>query len=259
MMIWSEYRKDTSPVTVTVSDQATLLADVEDHLYRREGFCVATLNLDHVAKLARDKAFRNAYARHGYITADGNPIVWLCRLAGQSDVSLVPGSELVEPLCSVAAQQSVGVALVGSTDTSLAAAAQALVARHPGLDIVLRHAPVMGFDPTGPDADETAAAISTSGAGLVFVALGAPKQEKFAAYAQSVMPDVGFVSVGAGLDFLSGVQIRAPKWVRVLALEWLWRMLSDPRRLVRRYGACVAVLPRLVFRALATRRRIGTS
>ena len=258
MMIWSERDAGQAPVVVTVSNRDALLADLRQRFETATGFSVATLNLDHVVKLRRDPAFRAAYARQTHVTADGNPIVWLSRLAGQRDIRLVPGSELVDPVAGLAVQCGADVALFGATDTSLAAAAHALEARHPGLKVVSRQAPPMGFDPEGALADEAIAAIGASGARLVFVALGAPKQERFAARALECLPQVGFLSIGAGLDFLSGAQKRAPQWVQTLCAEWLWRMASDPRRLATRYGACLAALPGLTLRAV-TARSGGTS
>lgn len=252
MMVWSE--SGEGKVSVTVRDRAALLADLERRLAEGRGFSVATLNLDHVVKLERDPAFRAAYAAHTHVTADGNPVVWLSRLAGQRDVRLVPGSELVEPVAGLAARLGVGVALFGATEAALAAAGRALEARHPGLEIRFRRAPSMGFDPEGAEADAAIAAIAESGARLVFLALGAPRQERFAARAQARLPQVGFLSIGAGLDFLAGTQRRAPRWVRAIAAEWLWRLLLDFRRLSGRYGACLAILPRMTRRALARRR-----
>lgn len=248
MMVWSE------GVTVTVPDQAALLEDLGAHLATGRGFAVATLNLDHAVKLSQNQQFRAAYRTQTHITADGNPVVWLSRLAGQQDVALVPGSELIDPLAALAARQRVPVALFGATDAALTAAAEALQARHPGLEVALTRAPAMGFDPLGAGAAEDIAAIEASGARVCFLALGAPKQEIFAARAHNTLPQVGFVSIGAGLDFIAGTQTRAPTWVRALAAEWLWRLLSSPARLAARYGACLLALPGLTARALQARR-----
>jgi exopolysaccharide biosynthesis WecB/TagA/CpsF family protein len=254
MMIWSD--GGSGSVTVTVPDQASLLADLSRRFAAGQGFSVATLNLDHVVKLSRNPLFRDAYRAQTHVTADGNPIVWLSRLAGQR-VKLVPGSELIDPLAALAARAGVSVALFGATEAALAAASAALVARHPGLEVVLCRAPAMGFDPQGAAAAEDIDAIESSGARLCFLALGAPKQEVFAARAHAALPGVGFVSIGAGLDFIAGTQRRAPAWVRAVAAEWLWRLLSDPRRLAARYGACLAILPMLTGRALRLRYQNG--
>lgn len=255
MMNWIETTADTASVTVTVPDRTTLFEDLSNRFKTRKGFSVATLNLDHAVKLPRDPAFRAAYAAHTHVTADGNPVVWLSRLAGQRDVQLIPGSELIDPLAKMAAEAGVPVGFFGATEPSLQAAADALQARYPDLEVAYLQAPPMGFDPAGPAADAAIAAIGESGARVVFLALGAPKQECFAARAQDRLADVGFLSIGAGLDFISGAQTRAPAWVRALALEWLWRLLGNPGRLARRYGACILALPGLTLRALASRRQ----
>ncbi|MEL7105714.1 MAG: WecB/TagA/CpsF family glycosyltransferase [Pseudomonadota bacterium] len=253
MMVWADTQN--GPVTVTVPDRAALLADIGARFDRGDGFSVATINLDHVVKLARDPAFRDAYGAHSHVTADGNPIVWLSHLAGQGDVALVPGSEVIEPVAELAAAKGIPVAFFGATETSLKAAAEAMQTKTPGINIVLTLAPAMGFDPDGPAADAAIAQIGESGARLVFLALGAPKQERFAVRAAAALPGTGYLSIGAGLDFISGAQVRAPAWVRAIAAEWLWRMLSNPRRLAARYGACILALPRLTLRALAARRK----
>ena len=256
MMNWNN-GTDTR-IAVSVPDQATLLADIEARFQNGQGFSVATLNLDHVVKLKRDPAFAAAYAAQTHVTADGNPIVWLSRLAGYP-VALVPGSELIAPLTALAADQKVPVALFGATQQSLEAAAAALKTRYPDLEVTLTLAPPMGFDPTGSAADKAISALGDSGARLVFLALGAPKQEIFAARALAALPQTGFLSIGAGLDFISGHQRRAPRWVRALAAEWVWRLLGNPRRLTGRYAACIALLPELTVRAMRARRENSTT
>jgi N-acetylglucosaminyldiphosphoundecaprenol N-acetyl-beta-D-mannosaminyltransferase len=243
----------TGPIAVSAPDRDALLNDLGARLAAGQGFSLATLNLDHLVKIGRDPAFRSAYAAQTHVTADGNPVVWLCRLAGQ-DVSLIPGSELVEPVAALAARQGVPVAMLGSTDASLDGAAEALTARCPGLQVTARIAPAMGFDPEGEAAAAAIETLRASGARVCFLALGAPKQEVFAARAQQALPEVGFLSIGAGLDFLSGHQTRAPRWARKLALEWLWRMASNPGRLMRRYAECFAILPAATRTALQARR-----
>jgi len=235
-------------VTVNAATRAGLLAEIARRLDRGEGFALATLNLDHLVKLRRDPAFARAYAAQDLVTADGNPIVWLSRLGGQP-VELIPGSDLILPLMRVAAAEGAGVGLFGATDAALTGAAQALEAQVPGLRILRTEAPAMGFDPEGPAAEAAVAAFRAAGVRLVLIALGAPRQERFSAFARRLAPEMGFVGIGAGLDFLAGTQRRAPAWVRAVAMEWLWRLLSNPARLAGRYAACAAILPSEVLRA----------
>lgn len=241
-------------MAVTVPGRAALLAAVERRLRAGEGFALATLNLDHLVKLGRDRAFAAAYARQTLVVADGNPVVWLSRLGGRP-VELVPGSELVEPLVALAARAGRAVALVGATEATLEAARKALEERVPGLRIVCCLAPSAPFDPGGAEADALIDRLAAAAPGLCLIALGAPRQEVFAARAHARMPGTGFASVGAGLDFLAGTQRRAPGWVRLVALEWLWRMASSPRRLGRRYLDCALIMPGLTLAALRARLR----
>lgn len=234
---------------VDVPTAEALLHALSDCLDGGRGFAVATLNLDHVVKLRRDPLFRSAYAAQTHVVADGNPVVWLSHLAGRRDVRLVPGSELIIPIVELAARKQVPVALFGSTEQVLRETAAQLVADHPELKIAACISPPMGFDPFGESADTLLDQVAASGARLCFLALGAPKQEILAARGLARHPGLGFLSIGAGLDFIMGHQVRAPFWVRRIAMEWLWRMLGNPKRLARRYFDCAVILPGLVWAA----------
>lgn len=235
-------------ITLNMTTRAQLMGEMFTCLSARRGFALATLNLDHIVKLRRDPDFRAAYLAQTHVVADGNPIVWVSKLAGQP-VELLPGSELIAPLCALAAKAGVPVAFLGSRQEVLDAAADQLVAEYPGLQVVCKIAPSLGFDPASAAAGEMLGQIADSGAGLCFLALGAPKQEILAARGHDAVPGCGFVSIGAGLDFIAGHQTRAPEWVRKLAMEWAWRMVSNPRRLAKRYLDCALILPGLARNA----------
>lgn len=243
---------DGNAVRINCPNSSALLAKVAQRLGDGRGFAIATINVDHLQRLAEDAEFRRAYAAHDLICADGNPIVWLSKIAARP-VELAPGSDLVLPLASQAAQADLPIALIGSNDASLAAAAQAMVDRVPGLRVAMTHAPGFPFDPLGDEGAQIIARIRASGARLCFLALGAPRQELFAIRARDALGNVGFASIGAGLDFLSGQQRRAPRLVRRAKMEWLWRMLSNPRRLFLRYAKGFTILPGHIRRALALR------
>lgn len=243
-----KYQFGAVAIEITIGSLTELLKETGDRMARGDGFALATLNVDHLVKLRQSERFLEAYAAQDIVVADGNPIVWLNRLSRQP-VDLLPGSELVLPLARQAAELGVPVALLGATAPVLEAAAAALQGEVPGLKVAAQIAPPMGYDPDGPAAAEDLARIAASGAGLCFLALGAPKQECLAHRGRSVAPGVGFASIGAGLDFLAGSQTRAPAWVRAIAMEWAWRMLTSPRRLFRRYLSCALILPGYVVEA----------
>ena len=239
-----------------MATRGALFRILRDRLGKREGFALATLNLDHLTKLPVDDAFLAAYQAHDLVVADGRPVVWLSKLA-QQPLELMPGSDMIEPICGLCAELGVPIALMGSSDEALAGAAEVLKSRAPGLQVCYAHAPPYGFDPQGDHARTVLGELAVSGAGVCFIALGAPKQEVFAAFGRKHAPGVGFAFIGAGLDFFSGHQVRAPRIMRALALEWLWRMLQSPARMVPRYAKCFAILPGLVVGAVRQRGSAG--
>ncbi len=239
-------------IAVNVPDFETLDREIRRRFRAREGFALATVNLDHLVKMSDMPDFARTYAAQDLVVADGRPIVWLSRLAG-TPVGLLPGSDLVVPLCRIAAREGARVAFVGSTPAALEDAARVLGAQLPDLRIVLRISPSDPFDPEGPEADAILAQLSQADVQLCLLALGAPKQETFALRGRQAAPRVGFASIGAGLDFLGGHQVRAPLWMRRIGLEWLWRALTSPRRLGPRYVRAFAILPRQIVKALRQR------
>ena len=186
------------------------------------------------------------------VSADGWPVAALARREGAA-VERVTGADLVVPLCAAAARERIPIFLFGSTDESLAGASAELRRKFPMLDVRGMKSPPMDFDPMSPSAVTMAELIAASGARLCFVALGAPKQEFFADAMAARFPEIGFLCVGAALDFISGHQRRAPKIMRTLNTEWLWRTMVNPRRLAARYASCAVVLVEVLFRISAGR------
>ena len=205
-------------ITVNRPTRAGLMADIRQKLEAGEGFALATINLDHIVKMNASPAFTTAYAAQDLVVADGWPIVTLSRIARQP-VELMPGSELIVPLCELAAETGRPVGFVGSTEDTLEKAAQTLMAQIPGLTVAYTHAPAMGFDPQGEAAAQICTDLQTQGIALCFIALGAPKQETLAARARALAPHTGFASIGAGLDFIAGHQRRAPQIGRASCRE----------------------------------------
>lgn len=211
------------------------------------GFTVFTLNLDHLVKLREEQAFRRAYAGASLVTADGAPIAALASMQGMK-VERTTGSDIVVPLAKAACDAAVPVFLFGSSPDVLERAARRLKRATNGrLKIVGQLAPAYGFDPCGEAADAAIDEIQASGAKLCFVALGAPKQEVFAHHAVQRGAKLGFICIGAGLDFLAGHQKRAPKILQRSGLEWVWRLMHEPRRMAVRYMKCAIVLADIVI------------
>jgi exopolysaccharide biosynthesis WecB/TagA/CpsF family protein len=227
-------------------------ARICDDVSAGKAFSVFTLNLDHIVKLRRNGAFRAAYERARIVLADGFPIVLSGRLQ-RRHVQRTTGADLIEPLCAEASRRNLPILLYGSTFETLTGAARYLTAHYPNITIAGVYAPEHGLDVLSDQANAGMDFIRNSGAGVCFVALGAPKQEIFSDRCAQEMQGISFICIGAGLDFLAGHQRRAPKFFQSTGLEWLWRVLNDPRRLARRYLECLYVFPGVLLDGLARR------
>ncbi len=198
------------------------------------GFTFFTLNLDHLCKRRQFDMFRGCYDRATMISADGAPIVWLARSV-RAPIERTTGADLVRPMIAAAARDGISVFFFGTSNDVLSETIEKLQAEYPDLIVAGHEAPPMGFDPLSEEAVAAAERIAASGAGLCFVALGAPKQELFADLAFELHRKVGFFCVGAALDFIAGHQKRAPEFMANNGLEWLWRLIKNPTRLFQRY------------------------
>lgn len=245
-------RLNAQSINVNLFSRKAALGFIERKLRAKQGFKLATLNLDHVVKLAINPAFAQAYREHDAIVADGFPIVWLGRMNGVS-IERTAGSDLIMPLIETVQAVGAKLAIIGTSKASLDNACQVLRQKFPNLAIVYTCSPTFGFDPLSVEADTIIGKLATSGATLCLIAMGAPKQEIFAAHAAERLPDVGFVSVGASIDFIAGGQKRAPLVVQKTNLEWLWRLMTNPRRLFVRYFLCALIMPVLFLQTLRQR------
>ncbi len=164
---------------------------------------------------------------------DGVPMTMGARITGQGDVHRCPGPDLMETAAARAARDGRTFALVGGGPGTAEALRDALIARHPGLEIAAAVMPPYG-DWTDEESRELVDVMKNSGADIVWLGVSAPKQEVWACrWAAEIGRPV--VCVGAAFDFLSGRKPRAPLWMRTVGLEWLFRLLSEPRRLGSRY------------------------
>lgn len=191
---------------------------------------VVTPNVDHLVRLARAPEGRALYADADLCLCDSRVLARLARACGVT-LPVVPGSDLVATLFREVLAPGDAVCLVGGR----AADAARLRALHPGLRIEHHDAPMgLRSDPAARAAAVDAAV--AAGARVTLFAVGSPQQEMLA-HAMKVHPDARGTAlcIGASVDFLTGVERRAPRVVQRLGLEWSWRLLGNPRRLARRY------------------------
>lgn len=194
---------------------------------------VVTPNVDHAIKLSQadvHAAFRYAYSKASLILCDSRILSGLARLFGVT-LSLVPGSDLTREMFARALGPGDSVAIIGGDAMMLAE----LQRRYPGITYH-QHVPPMGFINNERARAEAAAFIEDSRAHYVFLAVGSPQGEILAADVVDRGKAIGVgLCIGASIEFIVGIKQRAPLWMQKLSLEWLFRLLSEPRRLWRRY------------------------
>ena len=195
--------------------------------------CVAATHT--VMAAADDKALRAAVLGADFTVPDGQPLVWALNLLGHELPDRVYGPDLMDRACARAARNGLRFYLYGGRNQgALAQLARTLRLRYPGLQIVGGYAPPFR---ELTDAEEEAVVndIRRSGADVVWVGIGVPKQEKWMARMRHRVSAPVFVGVGAAFDFHAGLIPQAPAWMQRLGLEWLFRLAQEPRRLWRRY------------------------
>lgn len=193
--------------------------------------CVSTTHMALECLDAED--FRRIVNAADRVTPDGVPLVWALRAQGVSGASRVYGPDLMPYLCGVAEREGLAVGLYGGGGPVLERLQQRLATRFPKLRIPFAWAPP--FRPLSAEEDARVGdAIASAGVDVLFVGLGCPKQERWMAAHRERLPCVQ-VGVGAAFDFLAGVKSQAPRWMMRAGLEWLFRLLCEPRRLWRRY------------------------
>ena len=194
--------------------------------------CVANV---HMVMEAHDSAeFQGIVNRASLVTPDGVPLVWALQALKVKAPNRVYGPTLTLHVCEAAAKAGVPVGLYGGTPDSLEAFAQTLSQRFPGLSFVCKIAPP--FRPLTPEEDEQyTRQLAESGARIILVGIGCPKQERWMAAHVERLPAV-MLGVGAAFDFHSGRVRQSPAWLQRSGLEWLFRLLMEPRRLWKRYA-----------------------
>jgi N-acetylglucosaminyldiphosphoundecaprenol N-acetyl-beta-D-mannosaminyltransferase len=175
-------------------------------------------------------AFNNSYLN----SPDGMAVVWILKLLGYKEVGRVYGPDLMNALCLVSLQTGYKHYFYGNTDAVLSDLKEKLEEKYPGIQIVGSIAPPFR-ELTDQEDKEICKQISSSGADILWVGLGSPKQELWMYNHQGKIDVPVMIGVGAAFDFLSGNKPQAPRWIQRSGLEWFYRFLQEPRRLWKRY------------------------
>jgi len=218
--------------SVTLEQAAEHLSSMEREMLP---VLVFTPNVDHIVLLNSNPEFKEAYQSAGFICADGMPLVWFSALIGKKLPERVTGVDLVSSLVSKASEKGLKIYFLGGKAEVTPIAVANLQNSFPGFVLAGISTPPPGFEDSKEENEILVNAINQSSPDILFVALGAPKQEIWS-YRNRENLSVGVVvAVGGAFDFLSGKTRRAPAFVQKMGIEWLWRLIHEPMRLWKRY------------------------
>jgi N-acetylglucosaminyldiphosphoundecaprenol N-acetyl-beta-D-mannosaminyltransferase len=250
----SDTRTNVLGVGISAVNPVLALQTIIGWIDRRQHQYVCVTGVHGVMESQRNETLRGIHNRSGMVTPDGMPMVWLSKLSGHRHVDRVYGPDLMLSVCAASPALGYRHFLYGGNDGVAELLAERLRARFPGLEIVGTHTPP--FRPLSAEEDAAVVEqINQSGAQIVWVGLSTPKQEQWMASHLGRLDANVLLGVGAAFDFHAGLVPQAPRWVQRSGFEWGYRLLTNPRRLWKRY---LSNNPTFVFRVVQQRLGLKT-
>jgi N-acetylglucosaminyldiphosphoundecaprenol N-acetyl-beta-D-mannosaminyltransferase len=208
--------------------------------------CLANVHM--IVTANRNMDLQGVMQKAIFVAPDGMPLMWSLKRQGFPEAERIAGSDLTLKICEIAARERIAVCFYGGTTKTMAALKSSLLHKFPQLKVADCESPPIL--PEKPEVDmEVVDRIKNSGAQLVFVGLGCPKQEFWMAAYSPHLPAV-LIGVGAAFDFIAGTVKRAPIWMQRGGLEWLYRLLQEPLRLWRRYLVTNTIFALMVLKEI---------
>lgn len=210
---------------------------VEEFLIRLNRGVVFTPNVDHLMSLRKDPTFVEAYQKADYRVCDSQILMYAAKFLGKPIKAKISGSDLLPMFCDHHRDnENIKIFLLGGA-SGVPERAQKNINARIGREIVVdAHSPSFGFEKDEAECQRILEMIRKSSANVLMVGVGAPKQEKWIVKYRNQLPNIDvFMAIGAAIDFEAGNKSRSPKLLSYLGLEWLYRLVSEPRRLWKRY------------------------
>ena len=211
------------------------IAHIEECINTQKIGHFITPNVDQIIRIESDKYFKKIYENAELLLTDGTPLIWISRWYKKPIKEKICGSDLVPDLCKLAAQKGYSIFLLGAAEGVAAKAAENLKKNNPRLKVAGVYSPPYGFEKDKNEIDKINKMLFTSNADMLFVGMGVPKQDIFIYENMNKYQIPMSFSIGATIDFEAGIQKRAPRWINRIGMEWLYRLVRDPKRMFKRY------------------------
>ena len=238
----------TTVIDINISETSYEAATRQIQSWARAGEsrAVYAANVHVIMEAHDDVKFRKILNRADLIAPDGMPLVWMMRLKGVKSQQRTYGPTLMLRVLEMAAREGIPVGFYGGMPTTLVRLVKRMKTIHPGLQVSYIFSPPFQTL-SGEETMQIRQEINSSGVRILFVGLGCPRQEIWIDGQRDCLLAV-MIGVGAAFDFHAGAKPQAPAWMQKIGLEWLFRLLTEPRRLWKRY---LYHNPRFVFLAIA--------
>lgn len=208
---------------------------IDNLIKKNQNAYVVTPNVDHIVQLETDNELKKVYDNAALILTDGKPLLWIAKLYKTPIKEKVSGSDLFPKICELAAKNGYKMFFLGAAEGVADKAAKNLERKYKGLNVVGTYSPPFGFEKDEKEMDKIIELIRNTKPQILIVGLGCPKQEKFMYHNCKRLGVPISLGLGASIDFEAGNIKRAPRWMSNHGLEWLFRIVQDPKRMVRRY------------------------
>lgn len=215
-------------------DMNHALLKIKHFVRARTPHQLVTLNLDFISKALKDQEFKDIINSADLVVADGVPLIWISKLAFGIEVTRVNGTDLVYACCGLATEEGFSTYFLGGEPWVNVRACRNLLRLYPKLRIAGCYSPPFG-DFEDSENEKTINKIKSANPDILFVALGAPKQEKWIRQNMDFISVPISVGIGGSLDIIAGKYNRAPIWMQHYGFEWLFRLTQQPKYLWKRY------------------------
>lgn len=206
-----------------------LASNKEDYSY------VVTPNVDHIVKVQTDYEFHRIYEDADLILADGVPVIWASKFLKKTLKEKVSGSDLFPLLCEHASKKGYKVFFLGGLEGVAEKAKEELQRKYINLNVVGTYCPPFGFEKNEEENNKIIKILNDVKPDILFVGVGAPKQEKWIYNNRDQYKVPVSLGIGASFDFIAKTTKRAPVWMQKVGLEWFYRFLQEPKRMFKRY------------------------
>lgn len=217
-----------------VSQDETIL-EIEKFVVNNSYNDIFPTNVDMIVKSINDNSFKKVLKNAQLLVPDGMPLVWASKLLKRPLKEKVSGSNLFLRICELSAKKGYRLFFLGAAEGVAAKAAEIISAKYKGLNIVGTYSPSIGFENDIYEIKKIISLIKESKTDVLFVAFGAPKQEKWICKYKDEYKVPVSIAVGATFDYIVGLKKMPPQFLKKLGFAWLWRLCDEPKRLWRRY------------------------